>query len=348
MKPAGGLTDVELVRLGQYLRAQGLSASTTVNAELLSGGQSNPTYRLRSADEQFVLRKKPAGPLLPSAHAIDREYRVMSALAGTEVPVPEMLVYCDDPSLIGTAFYVMPFIEGRVIFDQTLAGMTPAERALIYADMNRALAQLHRIDPAAVGLSDFGRAGNYFGRQIRRWSQQYLENHTDRLDSLESLIQWLPQHIPDDDTTTIVHGDYRLDNVMLHQTEPRVIAVLDWELSTLGHPLADFSYHAMSWHIPPTLWRGIGGLDLAALGIPSERDYIDLYVQTTGFEGVQAHWDFYLAYNFFRIAAILYGIGQRAKEGTAAAPDALDMAAKAGPLADIGWRYAQQYQSAQQ
>lgn len=345
MNPQSGLDDAAWQRLGRYLFECGVTSHPVVIGELLSGGQSNPTYRLHCGQNQFVLRKKPAGQLLPSAHAIDREYRVMKALADTPVPVPDMLIYCEDSSLIGTPFYVMPFLQGRVIFDQTLPGMTPAERSMVYADMNRALAQLHRVDPALVGLSDFGRAGNYFGRQIRRWSQQYLDHHTDRIDALENLIQWLPEHIPEDDITTIVHGDYRLDNVMLHPTEPKVIAVLDWELSTLGHPLADFSYHCMSWHIPPSLWRGIGGLDLDALGIPSESDYIEQYLQTTGYTGVKEHWDFYLAYNFFRIAAILYGIGERARQGTAAAPDAMEMATKARPLAQMGWHYAQKYQA---
>ncbi|UOD50936.1 phosphotransferase family protein [Orrella daihaiensis] len=339
------LDDAAWARLGSYLFEEGVIPSHEIVATLLTGGQSNPTYRLVSGDKSFVLRKKPAGDLLPSAHAIDREYGVMKALQTTPVPVPEMLVYCEDESLIGTPFYVMPFLQGRVFFDQTLPGMTRDERAQVYANMNQAIAQLHRIDPEAIGLGDYGKAGNYFGRQIRRWSQQYQEHHTDRIASLEHLIEWLPDRIPAGDLTTIVHGDYRLDNVMLHATEPKVIAVLDWELSTLGHPLADFSYHCMSWHIPPSLWRGIGGLDLAELGIPSERQYIEQYVSVTGYKGVQEHWNFYLAYNFFRIAAILYGIGERARQGTATASDAMEMAAKAEPLADIGWHYAQQYQA---
>lgn len=339
------LDDAAWARLGAYLFEQGVTPTVEVTATLLTGGQSNPTYRLTSGGKAFVLRKKPSGDLLPSAHAIDREYRVMKALLGTAVPVPEMLVSGEDASLIGTPFYVMPFLNGRVFFDQTLPGMTPEQRGAVYANMNRAIAELHRLDPQAIGLGDYGKAGNYFGRQIRRWSQQYQENHTERIASLEHLIDWLPERVPEGDLTTIVHGDYRLDNVMLHASEPHVIAVLDWELSTLGHPLADFSYHCMSWHIPPTLWRGIAGLDLAELGIPTERQYIEQYVAVTGYQGVQEHWDFYLAYNFFRIAAILYGIGERARQGTATAADAMDMAAKAQPLADIGWHYAQQYQA---
>jgi aminoglycoside phosphotransferase (APT) family kinase protein len=330
-------------RLGAYLYESGVIESAQITGELLSGGQSNPTFKFRSGEHQFVLRKKPPGDLLPSAHAIDREYRVMKALSQTQVPVPQMLTYCDDSDIIGTPFYVMPLLDGRVLFDQTLPDVMSSDRSRIYADMNRVLAHLHMVDPTSVGLDDFGKPGNYFARQIRRWSQQYLENHTERITSLEKLIEWLPNNIPQDDLTSIVHGDYRLDNVMLHPSEPRVIAVLDWELSTLGHPLADFSYHCMSWHTPPALWRGIGGVDLEALGIPTEQHYIAQYVEATGFTAATQHWDFYLAYNFFRISAILYGIGERARQGNAASLDAFEMAAKAAPLADIGWRYAQQY-----
>jgi len=338
------LDDAAWQRLGDYLLQQGITSSAVVQASLLTGGQSNPTFRLQVGQQQLVLRKKPAGDLLPSAHAVDREYRVMKALAATAVPVPEMLAYCEDPAVIGTPFYIMRFLEGRIFFDQTIPGATPEQRTAIYQDINRVIAALHSVDPASVGLADYGRAGNYFERQIKRWSRQYLENHSDRLESLEKLIDWLPTRVPAGDEVSIVHGDFRLDNVMLHPSEPKAIAVLDWELSTLGHPLADFSYHCMSWHIPPSLWRGIGGLDLAALGIPSESDYVAQYVKATGLTQAQVHWDFYLAYNFFRIASILYGVGQRARQGTAAAADALEMAAKAGPLADLGWHYAQRYQ----
>ena len=332
-------------RLGEFLVSQGLTDIAQVQATLLTGGQSNPTYRLDIGTQQLVLRKKPAGDLLPSAHAVDREFRVMQALQGSGVPVPKMLLYSDDLSLLGTAFYVMPFMQGRVFFDQTLPGMTPQQRGEVYRDVNRAIATLHTINPESVGLGDFGRAGNYFARQINRWGKQYLENHTQPIADLGKLIDWLPERIPASEEVSIVHGDYRLDNVMLHPTEPRAIAVLDWELSTLGHPLADFSYHCMGWHIPPALWRGIGGLDLQALGIPSEAKYVSQYVQTTGLKAVEEHWDFYLAYNFFKIAAILYGIGERARQGTAASPDAFEMAAKAAPLAEIGWRYAQKYEA---
>uniref|UniRef100_UPI00404824DB phosphotransferase family protein n=1 Tax=Orrella sp. TaxID=1921583 RepID=UPI00404824DB len=343
--PTSGAIDASAWRrLGEYLVEQGVTATASVQPSLLTGGQSNPTYRLQVGLEQLVLRKKPAGDLLPSAHAVDREYRVMKALAGSAVPVPEMLVFCEDTTVIGTPFYIMRFLEGRIFFDQTIPGATPADRTAIYQDTNRVIAALHSVDPVAVGLADYGRAGNYFARQINRWSRQYLENHTERLESLEKLIDWLPSRVPPGDEVSIVHGDFRLDNVMLHSSDPRAIALLDWELSTLGHPLADFSYHCMSWHIPPSLWRGIGGLDLKALGIPSEADYVAQYVLATGLTQAEVHWDFYLAYNFFRISSILYGIGQRARQGTAAASDALETAAKAGPLADLGWHYARRYQ----
>lgn len=330
-------------RLRDYMRGLGLGSGAALNVALLSGGQSNPTFRVESGHETFVLRKKPEGELLPSAHAIDREFRVMRALQGTDVPVPEMLAYCDDQNVIGTPFYLMRFLQGRVYFDQTLPDMTPHDRTCVYRDLNRVIAALHCLDPEALGLGDYGRAGNYFARQINRWSRQYQQDPGERIEPLERLIEWLPQRIPAGDESRIVHGDYRLDNVMLHPLEPRAIALLDWELSTLGHPLADFAYHCMSWHIPPSLWRGIGGLDLSALGIPELDDYIDQYVAKTGLTQAREHWDFYLAYNFFRIAAILHGIGQRARKGTAASADAFEMAARAEPLAQLGWQFAQQY-----
>jgi len=337
------LSDDAVERLHDYMSGLGLAGNQSVKVQPLSGGQSNPTFRVQTGDEVYVLRKKPEGDLLPSAHAIDREYRVMKALWDTQVPVPQMLDYCEDASILGTPFYLMRFLQGRVYFDQTLPDMDAAQRRAVYLDLNRVIAALHRVDPLEIGLADYGRAGNYFSRQVNRWSRQYHEDPGERIAELESLIDWLPARIPADDETRIVHGDYRLDNVMLHPSQPRAIALLDWELSTLGHPLADFSYHCMSWHIPPALWRGVGGLDLQALGIPDQDEYIDLYVQSTGLSQAREHWDFYLAYNFFRIAAILHGVGQRARKGNAASADAIEMATKAGPLAAIGWQFAQRY-----
>lgn len=328
-------------KLAQYLKQVGLVTNGSVVLSPLSGGQSNPTFRLQAGERQYVLRKKPGGSLLPGAHAVDREYRVIKALQGSEVPVPKVHVYCDDPSVIGTPFYIMEWLEGRVLMDQSLPSIAPQERAAIYAEMNRVIAALHAVDPAAVGLADFGRPGNYFARQISRWSRQCLESTLPMGDAMRQLIDWLPEHIPPGDETTIVHGDFRLDNLIFHRTEPRVIGVLDWELSTLGHPLADFAYHCMSWHIPASLWRGIAGLDLTGTGIPPECEYIQAYAKATGRNPME-HWDFYMAYNLFRMAAILRGIGQRATDGTAAADDAVEIAAKADPLAELGWQRAQQ------
>ncbi len=314
------------------------------------GGQSNPTYRLDTPGRSYVMRSKP-GPvarLLPSAHAIEREFRVMGALSTTDVPVARMLALCEDESVIGRAFYVMEHVDGRVLWDQSLPGLDPAGRVAIFDELNRVIAALHRVDPAAVGLADYGKPGNYFERQIGRWSRQYQASMTEPIDAMDRLIEWLPAHMPasarDEREVAIVHGDYRLDNVIFDPGRPRITAVLDWELSTLGHPLADFSYHCMSWHIPHTMGRGIGGLDLAALGIPSERDYIVRYAQRTGRDAdvIARGWNFYIAYNLFRIAAILQGIARRVLDGTAASAQAREAAAGARPLAELGWRHAQQ------
>ena len=332
--------DVE--QLTEYLKAAGLPLDGPLKLSPLTGGQSNPTFRMQAGYAQYVLRKKPEGQLLPGAHAVDREYRVIRALQGTDVPVPKAHVYCDDLSVIGTPFYVMEWLDGRVFMDQSLPGMTPQERSAIYAEMNRVIAALHAVDPAAVGLADFGKPGNYFARQITRWSRQCLESTLPMGDAMRRLIDWLPEHIPPGDDTTLVHGDFRLDNLIFHPTEPRAIGVLDWDLSTLGHPLADFAYHCMSWHIPASLWRGIAGLELAGTGIPTEREYVEAYATATGRQPAE-HWDFYMAYNLFRMAAILRGIGQRASDGTAAAEDAVETASNADPLAEIGWECALQY-----
>jgi aminoglycoside phosphotransferase (APT) family kinase protein len=320
--------------------------------EKFPGGQSNPTYKLLTPERTYVMRAKP-GPvakLLPSAHAIEREFRVMRALAGTGVPVAEMHVLCEDESVIGRAFYVMAFVQGRVLWDQSLPGMLPAERRAHYLEMNRVLASLHRVIPQAVGLADYGKPGNYFERQIGRWSKQYVASITQPIPEMDRLMDWLPRHIPamarDESRVSVVHGDYRLDNLMFHATEPRVLAVLDWELSTLGHPLADFAYHCMSWHIAPGLFRGIGGLDLAALGIPSEQEYIERYCEQVGFvtpQALQADWNFYLAYNMFRLAAILQGIAKRVEDGTASSAQARESGAGARPMAELAWRFAQQH-----
>jgi aminoglycoside phosphotransferase (APT) family kinase protein len=321
-----------------------------LKVEQFKGGQSNPTFKLITPRATYVMRSKPgpAAKLLPSAHAIEREYRVMAALGPHGVPVPEMLALCDDESVIGRAFYVMGFVEGRVLWNQALPGMSPAERGAIYDEMNRVIAALHTVDVAAAGLADYGKPGNYFERQIARWGKQYLASVTQPIEAMDRLMAWLPAHRPasarDESKVSVVHGDYRLDNLVFHPSEPRVLAVLDWELSTIGHPLADFSYHVMAWHIPPGAFRGIGGLDHAALGIPLERDYVRRWCERTGLatpDALMRDWNFYLAYNLFRIAAILQGIAKRVEDGTAASAQAQQAAAGARPLAELGWSFAQ-------
>ena len=321
-----------------------------LSVELFKGGQSNPTYKLTTPKRAYVMRAKP-GPvarLLPSAHAIEREYRVMQALHGTDVPVAQMHLLCEDETIIGRAFYIMEFVEGRVLWDQSLPGMSPGQRGAIYDEMNRVIAALHRVDFAARGLSDYGKPGNFFERQIGRWTKQYQASITEPIEAMDRLIEWLPAHIPasarDDAQVSIVHGDFRLDNLMFHPTEPRVLAVLDWELSTLGHPLGDFSYHCMAWHIPPGAFRGIGGLNIEELGIPSEREYVRRYCERTGRadpQAVMADWNFYMAYNLFRLAGILQGIAKRVVDGTASSAQAKQAAAGARPLAEMAWRFAQ-------
>ncbi|MCZ7565543.1 MAG: phosphotransferase [Burkholderiales bacterium] len=329
--------------LAEYLRERVQGFAGALAVEQFRGGQSNPTYLLSAGGRRYVMRAKPgpAAKLLPSAHAVEREYRVITALGGTGVPVPHTFALCEDESVIGRAFFVMEYVEGRVLWEQSLPGMAPGERRAIYDEMNRVIAALHAVDYATVGLADFGRPGNYLARQIARWSKQYQASQTEPIAAMDRLIEWLPAHVPPGDETAVVHGDYRMDNLIFHPTEPRVLAVLDWELSTLGHPLADFSYHCMSWHIPPERFRGIGGLDLAALGIPGEAAYVAAYCARTRRARIE-HWDFYLAYNMFRLSAILQGIMKRALDGTAASQEALDAGRRARPLAEMGWRLVEE------
>jgi aminoglycoside phosphotransferase (APT) family kinase protein len=308
-----------------------------VAVEQFKGGQSNPTYRVTAADRSYVLRRKPPGKLLPSAHAVDREFRVMSALAATDVPVPKMHALCLNDSIIGTAFYLMDDVAGRVFWDPTLPGLPQGERQGIFAAMNDAIARLHRVDYAAVGLLDYGRPGSYVLRQIDRWSKQYRTSETETIPAMDRLIEWLPQHAPASEETTLIHGDFRIDNMIFHPSEPRVIAILDWELSTLGNPLSDFAYHMMPWRLAPDTYRGLDGFDLAALGIPSEADGRALYCQRTGRRELP-DWDFYIAFNMFRLAAILQGIMGRVREGTAASARALESGTRAKRLAEAGWR----------
>ena len=346
-RPVSAQHAFEESKLAAYLHAHmaGLAPGPLL-VEQFKGGQSNPTFRLTAADgARYVLRRKPPGVLLPSAHAVDREFRVISALAGSEVPVARAHLLCEDPSVIGTAFYVMDCVEGRVLWDPTLPGMTPTERAAIYDELNRVMAALHRVDPMAVGLVGFGKVGGYVERQVKRWTQQYRAAETETIPAADALIDWLPLHLPADGETRIVHGDYRLDNVMFHPTEPRILAVLDWELCTLGDPLVDFAYHCMTWHMANgATTRGLGGEDLAALGIPDEAAYLQRYLERTGHAGRQIsadEWGYYLVFNMFRLVGILQGIMGRALQGNASSPQALEAGRRARPLAEQAWALAQ-------
>jgi len=332
----------DVAALEAWMRANVAGFEGPLTVEQFRGGQSNPTFRLATPGKRYVMRRKPAGKLLPSAHAVDREYRVITALAGSDVPVPKTYGLSMDDGVIGSAFYVMDYADGRVLWDGALPGMSNAERAATYWEMNRVIAALHQVDYASRGLGDYGKPGNYFARQIGRWTKQYQASETETIESMNRLIEWLPQNIPAGDETSIVHGDYRVDNLVFHPTEPRVIAVIDWELSTLGHPLADFSNHCMSWHVPPGAFRGIVGHDLAALGIPREKEYVEEYCRRVGRSPVDPNdWDFYLAYNMFRAAGILQGIMKRVVDGTAASQHAVEAGRAARTLADLGWKRVQ-------
>jgi aminoglycoside phosphotransferase (APT) family kinase protein len=339
VKPVEERHRVDSGRLEDFLKKHVDGFRGPLQIEQFKGGQSNPTYRIAAGGKRYALRKKPPGKLLPSAHAVDREYRVIQALHGVGFPVARPYVLCEDEAVIGTAFYVMDCVEGRVLWDQSLPGMSKGERRAIWEELNRVIALLHSIDYKAVGLGDFGKAGSYIERQVGRWSKQYIASETEKIETMDRLIAWLPKNVPATGETTIVHGDYRLDNTVFHPTEPKILAVLDWELSTLGDPLADFSYHCMSWHIPPGKFRGIEGLPLAELGIPTEREYADMYFRRSGRKPVDpSTWDYYMAYNLFRIAAILQGIAKRVLEGTAASEHAREAGSRAPLMAELGWK----------
>jgi aminoglycoside phosphotransferase (APT) family kinase protein len=299
------------------------------------GGQSNPTYELTTPGQKYVMRRKPPGKLLPSAHAVDREYRVISALHPTGFPVPRPYGLCEDEGVIGTMFYIMDKVEGRILWDQSLPAYQPTERHALHMAALKTLADLHNTDYVAAGLEGFGRPGNYMSRQISRWTKQYKASETQHLDTIERLIEWLPQSVPDDDQTTVVHADYRLDNMIMHPTEPRVVAVLDWELATLGNPLADFTYVLMQW-----VNGSIAGIpDLEAHGIPSMEEYVETYCRLTGRAGLpELNW--YFAYNSFRLAGILQGIVGRARDGTANSPQAAAMEARVPLLGEAAWNFA--------
>ena len=339
VKPVEERHRIDTGRLEDFLKRNMEGVRGLLQIAQFKGGQSNPTYRITAGGKRYALRKKPPGKLLPSAHAVDREFRVIKALHGVGFPVARPYVLCEDDSVIGTAFYVMDCVEGRVLWDQSLPGMSKTERRAIWDELNRVIALLHSIDYKALGLESFGKAGNYIERQIGRWTKQYQASETEKIEAMDKLIAWLPKNIPAADETTIVHGDYRLDNTVFHPIEPRILAVLDWELSTLGDPLADFSYHCMSWHTPPAKFRGIAGLPLEELGIPSEREYVDMYFRRTGRKAVDpSTWGYYMAYNLFRIAAILQGIAKRVLDGTAASTHGAEAGARAPLLAELGWK----------
>ena len=309
--------------------------------EQFKGGQSNPTYKLVTPTRSYVLRRKPPGALLPGAHAVDREYRVITALAASGFPVARSYGLCLDEGVIGTPFYLMEMVEGRIFWDTTFPEVPRQERAAYFDAMNATLARLHMIDPAAAGLGDFGKPGNYFARQIARWSKQYeADVEAGRVAAMDRLVDWLPAHVPaDEPQPRVIHGDYRCDNMIFHPSEPRVLAVLDWELSTLGHPLADFTYHLMMYRMPPGITTGLAGADLEALNIPSEADYVAAYCRRTGREGIP-DLDFYLAFNLFRLAGIVHGIKGRLARGNASSAHAASMVAMLEPLAELGWTQA--------
>jgi aminoglycoside phosphotransferase (APT) family kinase protein len=331
--------DLALDRIADWLGERVPGFRGPLTAERFAGGPSNPTYRLRAASGDYVLRKKPPGPLLPSAHAVDREFRVMRALATTAVPVPKVYALCEDETVAGSAFYVMEHLDGRIFWDQRLPDIAPDERGRMFASMNQVIADLHSVDYAALGLEDFGRPGNYMGRQIARWSRQYRASETVRQPAMDALIDWLPAHLPPEGAASIVHGDYRMDNLVFHKTEPRIIGVLDWELSTIGDPLADFAYHCLTWRVTPELFRGLAGVDFGALGIPDEAAYLSQYCRHIG-RGPVADWEFYMVYSLFRLAAILQGIAKRAIDGTAAGADAVATGATAIPMGEQAWALA--------
>ncbi|TKC87293.1 phosphotransferase family protein [Trinickia terrae] len=343
----------DVARLETWLRERIDGFRGPLEVAQFSGGQSNPTYLLSTPPAHYVLRRKPPGTLLPSAHAIDREYRLLNALRGTQVPVAEPYCYCDDASVIGSEFYVMGYVSGRVLWDARLPGMTPGERRAVFGEMNRVMAALHRLDIDALGLRDYGRTGGYFERQVSRWTKQYRASETHRIEAVERLVAWLPEHLPTRETTALVHGDFSLHNLMFAPDEPRVIAVLDWELSTLGDPFADFAYLCLVWHTPAGSAgaRGLADLraaDLDALGIPQESAFVSEYCRRTGIEEVGTReWNFYLAYNFFRGAAILQGITKRALDGNASSEHAFEFGQRATGMAELGWACAERAMNVQ-
>lgn len=327
--------------LARWMQARVEGFEGPLAVDQFKGGQSNPTYRLTTPDKVYVLRRKPPGVLLPGAHAVDREYRVVTALASAGFPVARAYGLCEDESVIGTPFYVMDLVEGRIFWQAHLPEVPREDRAAYFDAMNATIAALHVIEPAAIGLGDYGKAGDYFARQIGRWSRQYLgDDAAGRVPAMDRLVEWLPQNAPaDGGEARVIHGDFRCDNMIFHAREPKVLAVLDWELSTLGHPLADFAYHLMMYRMPADMTAGLLGRDLASEGLPSEGDYVAAYCRRTGRDGI-ADLDFMIAFNMFRLAAILHGIKGRVARGTAASAHAASMVGQVVPLAELAWAQA--------
>jgi aminoglycoside phosphotransferase (APT) family kinase protein len=333
--PVGEAQRFDGAALETYLREHVDGFAGPMSVEQFRGGQSNPTFKLDAGGHQYVLRRKPPGKLLPSAHAVDREYRVMTALAGTDVPVPRTHCLCEDPAVIGTAFYVMDFVPGRVLWDPATPSLSVTERAAVFDEMNRVIAALHRVDPAAVGLGDYGKPGNYFARQIDRWSKQYKASETETIEAMDHLIAWLPANVPPGEATSIVHGDYRLDNMIWSADAPRVLAVLDWELSTLGHPLCDLAYNCIGYYLtePP---HGFAKVDFAGLGLPTREEYVAAYCRRMG-RGDIEHWNYYVAFSLFRLAAIAQGVYRRGLAGNSSNPESIKMSRAPRERADIAW-----------
>ncbi len=334
--PVRDVHEIDNDALTAYLNENIDSFRGPIEVEQFRGGQSNPTYRISAASGRYVVRRKPPGKLLPSAHAVDREYRVLAALQSTDVPTPRVYALCEDADVIGTPFYVMEYVEGRVYWELWLPDREPAFRSAVFDAMNDGIAKLHSVDYRVVSLEDFGKPRDYVARQIARWSNQYRASETETIAEMDRLIEWLPAHLPEDDETTLVHGDYRLDNMIFDHGQPELLAVLDWEISTLGHPVADFAYHSMPWRLPMETGRGFHGMDLAALGIPDEEEYLAAYCRRTGRDR-PTHWEYYMAYNMWRLAAILQGIMGRVADGTAASEHAVEMGGMARSLAEFAW-----------
>jgi aminoglycoside phosphotransferase (APT) family kinase protein len=334
---AAHVFDIE--SLQRYLNANAPEISGAIEVQQFKGGQSNPTYLLLAGGKKYVLRRKPPGAILPSAHAIEREYKIMHALRDTDVPVPRMLCLCEDPSVIGTAFYVMECVDGHVLWEPDLPGMTPDQRRAHYRELNRALAALHTVDPAKVGLADFGKPGNYVERQIGRWIKQYRLAETERIEAMENLIEWLPKNIPNNTTNSLTHGDYRFDNVIFDRNGPKILAIIDWELSTIGDPVADFVYHCMKYRMPGSPVHKLSDAEKTERGIPTLEEYCRMYCEFTGRSEVP-NFDFYMAFGMFRLTGILQGIVKRALDGNASSAHALESGKRARPMAEAGWAQA--------